>query len=65
MRKSASLPIIMKGSDFLEHANTPENHAFRRMAELDCISTDIWSLKTDEIIGKDFTYQPVMLLKKK
>jgi predicted nucleotidyltransferase len=65
MRKSASLPIIMKGSDFLEHANTPENHAFKRMAELDCISTDIWSLKTDEIIGKDFTYQPVMLLKKK
>lgn len=65
MRKSASLPIIMKGSDFLEHANTAENHAFRRMAELDCISTDIWSLKTDGIIGKDFTYQPVMLLKKK
>lgn len=65
MRKSATLPIIMKGSDFLEHANTAENHAFRRMAELDCISTDIWSLKTDRIIGKDFTNQPIMFLKKK
>lgn len=64
MRKSASLPIIMKGSDFLEYPNTPPNTAIRRMSELDRISTDIRELKTSGRIGRDFTTPPISFQKR-
>lgn len=63
MKTYATLPILMKGSDFLEYANTKENEALRRMAEIDCIGTDLWMLKINESCGCDYTVPPVMLFK--
>lgn len=63
MKKTATLPILMKGSDFLEYANNQENRALRRMAELDCIATDLWMFKIRKPSGQDFTTPPVTLLK--
>jgi len=61
MRKSASLPIIMNGSDFLEYPNNPENKALKRMAELDCAATDIWMSKINEKCGQDITTPPITI----
>ncbi len=58
MRTCASLPILTKGSDFLEYANNPENKAMRRMAELDCIATDLWMSAVGKGPGRDFTMPP-------
>lgn len=63
MKTYATLPILMKGSDFLEYANTKENEALRRMAEIDCIATDLWMLKINRSCGCDYTVPPVMLFK--
>ena len=63
MKKTATLPILMKGSDFLEYANNEENTAFRRMAEIDCIATDIWMLKVNKPFGQDFTTPPISFLR--
>lgn len=59
MKTSATLPILMKGSDFLEFAKNPENRALRRMAELDCVATDLWMLRTGRSPGQDFIIPPV------
>jgi predicted nucleotidyltransferase len=56
MRQIASLPVVMKGSDFLEH-NEP---AFVRMAALDVLATDLWMLAAGESCGRDFDTQVVM-----
>ena len=63
MKKSSSLPILMKGSDFLEYPNNQENLAIRRMAELDCIATDLWMFRIGVGPGRDYTAQPVTLPK--
>lgn len=63
MKTSAALPILMKGSDFLEYANNQENRAIRRMAELDCIATDLWMFRIGIGPGQDFTTPPVTLSK--
>ena len=63
MRTTATLPILMKGSDFLEYANNPENQALRRMAELDCIATDLWMSKIGKGPGMDFTTPPIAFLR--
>jgi len=59
MKTTATLPILMKGSDFLEYANNEENRALRRMAELDCIATDLWMQQIGKGPGQDFTTAPV------
>ncbi|MHB1483259.1 MAG: tRNA(Met) cytidine acetate ligase [Saccharofermentanales bacterium] len=59
MKSTASLPILMNGSDFLEYANNPENKAIKRMAEQDCAATDIWMIKINNKSGQDFTTPPV------
>lgn len=58
MRKLASLPIIMNASDFLEYG---QNNALQRMAELDLIATDIWSLYTGGTCGRDFEQPPIQI----
>lgn len=60
MKTTATLPILMKGSDFLEYANNPENRALKRMAELDCIATDLWMLQIGKTPGQDFTSPPAV-----
>lgn len=53
MSKYATLPIITKASDFLEHAD--KGDAFRRQYELDLIAADIRdSLCRDGNTGRDF-----------
>jgi len=56
MRRHATLPILMNGSDVLEHQDT----AFSRMAELDILATDLWMLAAGESCGQDFDRPPVM-----
>jgi hypothetical protein len=41
MRRTAHLPVISRGSDFLEYGERP---ALRRQAQLDLAGTDLWSL---------------------
>jgi predicted nucleotidyltransferase len=64
MKTTAVLPILMKGSDFLEYANNPGNRAIRRMAELDSIATDLWMFQTGVGPGRDYTAPPVTLPRK-
>ena len=58
MRKSATLPIIDKASDFLGLGGSP---AFQRMAELDLISADLWGLKAGLRYGDEFERTVVRL----
>jgi len=56
MRKSATLPIFMKGSDFLE----PSVHPYlKRMAGIDCAATDIRQIHTTGECGLDFKTPPI------
>jgi predicted nucleotidyltransferase len=63
MKRASLLPIIMKGSDFLEYPDTKENKALIRMAQLDRVATDIYFLKTDGERGRDFTSPPISFQK--
>jgi predicted nucleotidyltransferase len=56
MRRHATLPILMNGSDTLEY----QDAAFSRMAELDILATDLWMLAAGETCGQDFDRPPVM-----
>ncbi len=56
MRKSATLPIYMKGSDFLEPAENPYS---KRMACIDCRATDIRQIFTTGECGLDFKTPPI------
>jgi predicted nucleotidyltransferase len=56
MRRLADVPIIMKGSDFLEY----KQPALRRMAELDILATDLWMLAAGCGSGRDFDTLVVM-----
>jgi predicted nucleotidyltransferase len=56
MRRLAERPVLMKGSDILEHRDP----AFCRMAELDVLSTDIWMTAAGLPCGKDFDTPVVM-----
>lgn len=58
MRKSASLPILDKASDFLGAGGGP---SFQRMAELDLISADLWALKAGLRYGDEFERTVVRL----
>lgn len=60
MRKSAALPIFTKGSDFLEHTDNPY---LKRMAEIDCIATDIRQIATTGECRLDFTSEPISFQK--
>ena len=57
MRKLAELPIITKTSDFLEYGSSP---ALVRMAGLDRIAADVWSLAAGCSSGQDFD-TPVLM----
>ena len=57
MRKLAELPIISKTSDFLEYGSSP---ALVRMAGLDRIAADVWSLAAGHASGQDFD-TPVLM----
>ncbi len=61
MRKTAALPIITRGSDFLEFPSVPANAPLRRMAALDFLATDIWTQQTTGICGRDYTTPPLTL----
>lgn len=50
MRQHAALPILTKGSDFLEMTQP----AAVRLAQLDRLSTDLWSLAAGLPAGADF-----------
>ena len=51
MRNKASLPIITKGSDFLEYAQAK---SLVRQAQADCLATDLWMLAAGRQSGQDF-----------
>ena len=57
MRKLAEKPIITKASDFLEFGGSP---ALARMAGLDRIASDVWSLAAGRPCGQDFD-TPVLM----
>lgn len=57
MRRKASLPIITRGSDFLEHGGSA---ALQRQAQLDLAATDLWMLHTGGDCGQDFD-RPVVI----
>ncbi len=63
MKAQATLPILMKGSDFLEYSKIEENNALNRMAKLDCIATDLWMFHINKKSGCDFTTPPVSFLR--
>jgi predicted nucleotidyltransferase len=48
MRHQATRPILMKGSDVLEH----HDPALVRMAELDALATDLWMLAAEQASGR-------------
>lgn len=56
MRRHATLPILMNGSDQLEY----KEPALTRMAELDSVATDLWMLAANRTCGQDFDRPPVM-----
>ena len=56
MRRHARLPILMNGSDQLEH----KEPALVRMAELDSVAADLWMLAANEPCGQDFDRPPVI-----
>ena len=56
MRRFASLPVLMKGSDYLE-LDAP---AAVRMAALDRLSTDLWSSLAGRPAGADFDTPVIM-----
>lgn len=56
MRRFASLPVLMKGSDFLEL----EEPAAVRMAALDRLSTDLWFSLAGLPAGADFDTPVIM-----
>lgn len=51
MREKARLPLITKGSDFLEYSGPP---ALLRQAELDTLATDLWMVAAGDLCGRDF-----------
>lgn len=61
MRKSATLPIIDKASDFLEHG---QNTRLKRMAELDLLSCDLWGLKAGYAYGDEFERSVIQIKEK-
>jgi predicted nucleotidyltransferase len=60
MRKSATLPLMDKASDFLQHAG---NSRLTRMAELDLISSEIWGLAAGHRYGDEFERRVIRLSK--
>ncbi len=54
MRSSASLPIITKASDFLEHKG---NSHLERQAELDLLSAEVWNQAAGYIYGDEYQRQ--------
>lgn len=60
MRKSATLPIMDKASDFLQHAG---NSRLTRMSELDLISAEIWGLSAGLRYGDEFERRVIRLSK--
>lgn len=56
MRRFSTLPVLMKGSDFLEL----ESAAAVRMAALDRLSTDLWSYMAGLPAGADFDTPVIM-----
>lgn len=57
MRQKATLPIITKGSDFLEYGSM---EAFQRQAQLDLAATDLWQTACGQQPGADFD-RPVVI----
>jgi predicted nucleotidyltransferase len=57
MRKMAEKPIITKTSDFLEYNGSP---VFERMASLDRIASDVWTVAAGGTCGIDFD-TPVLM----
>lgn len=57
MRHLAEKPIITKASDFLEYGNDP---VFQRMAQLDLIAFDLWTLAAGGMCGQDFDRSVLM-----
>lgn len=57
MRKLAEKPIISKTSDFLEYNGSP---VFERMASLDRIASDVWTIAAGGTCGIDFD-TPVLM----
>lgn len=60
MRKSATLPLMDKASDFLQHSG---NSRLTRMAELDLISAEIWGLAAGLRYGDEFVRRVIRLSK--
>ena len=57
MRQKASLPIITRGSDFLEHG---QDLNLQRQSQLDLAGTDLWSFLAGSQAGADFD-RPVVI----
>lgn len=57
MRQKASLPIITRGSDFLEHG---QNQNLQHQAQIDLAATDLWSILAGGQAGADFD-RPVVI----
>lgn len=57
MRKKASLPIITRGSDFLEYG---QDIPLQRQAQFDLAGSDLWSILAGAQAGADFD-RPVVI----
>lgn len=57
MRQLAEKPVVTKASDFLEYGGSP---ALVRMADLDRIAADVWSMAAGRPCGRDFD-TPVLM----
>ena len=61
MRRSATLPIIDKASDFADSGKHP---AYKRMAELDLNAVEFWNLYAGVPYGNEFEQQVIRLTRK-
>ena len=57
MREKARLPIITRGSDFLEYGS---HEILQRQAQLDLAATDLWMVAAGQNAGADFD-RPVVI----
>ena len=62
MRKSSTLPVLDKASDFLEYG---DNSQIRRTSELDLIAADLRSVKAGQAYGNEFREKVVPYKSKK
>lgn len=56
MKKTSLIPIISKMADAV-----PDNPVFERMLEKDILSTDIYSVITNQELGLDFKTSPIVI----